>query len=190
MQLRWPVPLLLLVAACPGDDGPSTETDTSSPIAGCECIIDEEPADPNRGPEGPTCGDSPCPYVTGECIGYCELDGVFELANPAALECALVALRDRTPGIVVWSLVEDYGVYTYDGYLLVKADGTAVRRQWDREDLTFEVSDAVLGRLPPAAVLDACLAEPDDHTRFDCLRTELEQPTGVCDEGWTCVECL
>lgn len=210
MHLRSPYLLLLLLTACPSDDDPATDptdptaatdptaptegtddTDTSGPVVGCECILDEEPTDPNSGPSGPTCGDSPCPNVVGACIdSYCELGGVFELADPTALECALVALRDRTPGIVVWSFDEGSGVHTDDGYLLVNADGTAVSRHWDREDLNFEVSDAVLGQLPPAAVFDACRAEPSDLTRFDCLRAALEQPAGTCDEGWSCVECI
>lgn len=209
MRLR-PCLALLLLTACPGgtetttDDGASPsdtgtstsagtspETDTADPPAECACILDEEPADPNSEPSNPICGGSPCPRVVGECVdAYCELGGVFELVDPTTLECALVALRDRTPGVLTWSFDEGSGIHTDDGYLLVNADGTAVRRHWDREDLNFEVSDAVLGPLPAAAVFDACLAEPDARTRFDCLRIELEQPAATCDEGWTCGECF
>lgn len=213
MRLR-PCLALLLLTACPGgtetttDDGASPsdtgtstsastsagtspETDTADPPAECACILDEEPADPNSEPSDPICGGSPCPRVVGECVdAYCELGGVFELVDPTTLECALVALRDRTPGVLTWSFDEGSGIHTDDGYLLVNADGTAVRRHWDREDLNFEVSDAVLGQLPAAAVFDACLAEPDARIRFDCLRIELEQPAATCDEGWTCGECF
>lgn len=212
----YPCLVLLVLTACPGDaettsgttgsssdpgtstdpgadTGTSTspETDTSGSVLSCPCILDEEPTDPNVPPAAPICDDASCPRVVGSCGDtYCALGGVFELADPTALECALVALRDRTPGLLEWSFSEGLGIHNEDGYLVVDADGTAIRRHWDREDLNFAVSDAVLGPLPAAAVFDACLAEPDARIRFDCLRAELEQPQGTCDEGWMCWECF
>jgi len=167
------------------------DTETAGPIAGCECILDEEPKDLNSSPADPTCGEPLCNGVFGGCVDdFCDLGAPFELEDPAALECALTALRDRTPGIVTWSFSEATGIITEDGYVLINEDGTAVRRNWVREDLTFNVYDAVLGELPPPEDYDACLADPDDLSRFNCLGATLPMELGVCDEGWTCVECI
>jgi len=177
---------------------PDTETDTAPPdtetagtIAGCECILDEEPKDLNSSPAAPTCGEPLCNGIFGTCVDdFCDLGAPFELSEPADLQCALTALRDRTPGIVTWSFSEGGGIVNEDGYWLINEDGTAVRRDWVREDLTFTVNDAVVGELPPPEIYDACLAEPDDYARFNCLRASLETETGVCDEGWTCGDCI
>lgn len=168
-----------------------TSTDTGGPLAGCECIVDEVPTDPNSGPDAPTCGESICPLVVGGCVDdLCDGGAPFVLDDPAALECALTALRDRTPGLVTWSYSEGSGFVTQDGYLLIDDDVTVVWRDWIREDLNFTVSDAVLGELPPAATYEACLADPVDLTRFNCLTNPLATQLGVCDEGWECVECI
>lgn len=168
-----------------------TDTDTGGPIAGCECILDEVPTDPNSGPAAPTCGESICPLVVGGCVDdVCDGGAPFVLDDPAALDCALTALRDRTPGLVTWSYSEGSGFVTQDGYLLIDEDVTVVWRDWIREDLNFTVSDAVLGELPPAATYEACLADPVDVTRFNCLTDPLATQLGVCDEGWECVECI
>lgn len=172
-------------------DTAASDTETGGPLAGCECILDEIPTDPNSGPAAPTCGESICPLVSGGC-GDESCDGIvpFMLDDPAALECALVALRDRTPGLLTWSYSESSGFITQDGYLLIDEDVTVVWRDWIREDLNFTVSDAVLGELPPAATYEACLADPVDVSRFNCLTEPLATQLGVCDEGWECVECI
>lgn len=169
----------------------STESGTGGGLPGCACILDEEPADLDAPPAPPTCGEPSCPLVSGACAdSYCDVDVPFVLADPAALTCALSALRDRTRGIVTWSFSEGAGIHHDDGYVLVNPDGTAVRRSWSREDLSFQVSDAVVGDLPPPSFYETCLAEADDLTRFDCLRAALASPSGVCDEGWSCPDCI
>jgi hypothetical protein len=174
---------------------PDTDTETGGPIAGCECILDEEPVDMCAAYTAPTCGETLCPLASGDCAeGYCSKGGPFVLADPAALECALMALRDRTPGIVEWRLVEgdpaNGPTRNENGYVLVNADGSAVRRHTTREDLGYGVSDAVLGELPAPEAFDACLADPDDLARFECLRAQLEPALGVCDEAWGSAECI
>jgi hypothetical protein len=170
---------------------PDTDTDTNGQVPGCECILDQDPMGGMAGPADPVCGEALCPVVSGACApSYCELGDPYTLDDPAALECALTALRDRTPGIVTWDHTEGRGILTDHGYILIKEDGTAVRRNWTREDLSFRVSDAVLGELPPLESFDACLAEPDDLARFNCMRAELETPNDVCDGGWICGECV
>lgn len=184
--LRSSCLLLPLLAACPaGGDGSATDTDA---VPGCECIPDDEGTHAEI-PSAPTCGEGPCPTVQGSCEVCEEVPPVSLSVDTAALECALVALRDRTPGLITWSWDTDSGYGHDEGYLLVHEDGTAVRRSWRRLDLIFEASDAEVGELPAPAVFDACLAEPDDRARFDCLRTELATQHGVCDEGWYCPDC-
>jgi hypothetical protein len=109
----------------------------------------------------------------------------FTLEDPAALECALTALRDRTPGRIDWDYTSDRGFYSGNGYILILEDGRSVRRSWSLYDLDFDVGDAELGELEDAAVFDACLAETDDIMRFDCMRSALASVTAVCNEGWT-----
>jgi len=169
----------------------STESETGGGLPGCACILDEEPADLDAPPAPPTCGEPSCPLVSGACAdSYCDVDVPFVLADPAALTCALSALRDRTPGIVAWSFSEGAGIHLDDGYVLVNPDGTAVRRSWSREDLSFEVSDAVVGDLRPPSFYETCLGEADDLARFDCLRAALASSSGACDEGWSCPDCI
>jgi hypothetical protein len=167
------------------DTNANTDTDTGGTLAGCECILDEaEVAEDASIPSLPTCGESLCGDVSGSCDGWCD-ESPFELPSPEALECALVALRDRTPGIVTWSWSGNAGQYDEDGYVLINADGTAVRRSWGWSDLLYQADQAELGALPPAEHFDACLADPDDLARFDCMRASLDSTLGVCDEGWS-----
>jgi len=161
------------------------ETDTSGTPAGCECILDEDEERYSSSiPSLPTCGEPLCGDVSGSCDGWCD-ETPFELPSPDALECALMALRDRTPGLVTWSWSGNGGQYDEDGYVLINPDGTAVHRSWGWSDLSYEANQASLASLPPAAHYDACLANPDDLARFDCLRAEINAILGVCDEGWS-----
>lgn len=174
----------------PLDTDTDTDTDTTEtgdPLTGCECILEEDhPGEPTT-PASPLCGEPLCADVAAGCGGArCGGEGrPFAIDDPAALECALTALRDRTPGIVTWSWSELGGQYDDAGYVLVNADGTAVRRRWGWDDLDYAAGDAVLGALPPPEHFDACLAEADDVARFDCLRGALDSTREVCDDGWT-----
>jgi hypothetical protein len=108
----------------------------------------------------------------------------FVVSNPEALDCALMALRDRSPGIVRWSWSENGGQFSDEGYILVQPEGTAVHRSWGANDLSWEASDARAGELPSAQHYEDCLAQTDTLARFDCLRElTITQPT-ICDEGW------
>lgn len=184
---------LLLLAACPGgssgDEAAAESTThqdpTSSERSGCDCIVDEDPVDLNSAPSGPTCGEEICPVVTGECEAPCG-DGAFALDDPTAIECALTALRDRTPGLLRWDVSEPAH---YEGYVLIHEDGTVVRRGWAREDLTFTVSKAIHGDPWPVDYYETCMAD-DDDSRFNCLATALEVVHSTCDEGWACEECI
>ncbi len=151
----------------------------------CACIVD----DPGRqwvDPSLPTCVGSICPTVVAafeeacdtDCNGQAEVDAV-------ALECALVALRDRTPGLIRWSLKITDSAATDDGYVWIREDGGAIWRKWESEGVYFEATAAQLVALPASAVYEQCLAELDGRDRFDCLRQSLAGPENlVCDLGW------
>lgn len=161
---------------------------TGEPPPECACIVDDpgvEWVDPSL----PTCVESICPRVDAafveneNCDTWC--DGNVEL-DAAALECALVALRDRTPGLIRWSLAIEAEAKTDQGYVWIHDDGTAIWRKWESHDLGFNASAAQVVTLPASEVYTDCLAEPSEQVRFDCLRQSLSSPDNlVCDEAWT-----
>jgi hypothetical protein len=169
--------LTLVLAACPADGGTKV----------CDCIPDDTQQDAYADqdwdePSSPTCGEDLCATVEAT---DSENAGEIMLTNPEALDCALMALRDRSPGLVRWSWSESYGQYTDTGYILVRSDGSAVHRSWGAQDLSWVADDARAGELPSAQYYDDCLTQTDVGARFDCLRNvELAEPT-VCDAGWT-----
>jgi hypothetical protein len=154
---------------------------------GCDCIPDDAPSGSESSwtaPSGPTCGKELCAIVQASEGELENEESGFMLVNPDALECALEALRDRSPGIVRWTWSDEYGQYSEDGYILVQPEGTAVHRSWGAQDLSWVAEDARAGELPDAQYYDDCLAQPDAQVRFDCLRdVVIEEPT-ICDEGW------
>lgn len=159
-----------------------TETDSGAQPPGCECIPDEE-LRVGVTPSAPTCGETLCPTVSATCAADCPPE-TFEVADLDALECTLLALRERTPGVVTWAYDEDTKYRNVeDGYVLVREDGTVVRRSWSQVDVGCSVSDAVLGELPPPESFDACIAETDVQARFDCVRALLPVELAVCNEG-------
>jgi len=168
------------------DTGGDTTGDTE--VLGCMCILDDPEGGLGDAPSLPTCGEALCPVVEAEefdCFPDCGPDGGFMLPDPEALVCALTALRDRTPGIVRWHSSENGGQYSINGYVLIRDDGSAVRRFWGAEDLDYVVGDALFGTMPEACAFAQCLAASSAMVRFDCLRKfPLDHPLGVCDDGW------
>lgn len=69
--------------------------------------------------------------------------------------------------------------------MLIHDDGTAVTRSWGWSELAYDASNAVLGLLSSPARFEACLAEPEDRARFECLRWPRQSSIRVCDEGWS-----
>lgn len=178
----------------PGD--PTTDDPTTDPTTGesettmqdpplCPCIVDD-PGDGTVEPTLPTCVDPICPPVVGAYEQFCEgmcVEGVK--VDAAALECALVALRDRTPGLIRWHLNIEGDAYVGDGYLWIQSDGSAIWRKWEGKDLGYTVTAAQIVELPASATYEQCLAE-GDVPRFECLRQSLAGPDNfVCDAGWT-----
>lgn len=157
----------------------TTTTATTGTEEVCPCIV-HEPDGGTTAPMLPTCAAESCAVVTVNCSPDC---GEFTLTTPEALTCALEALRDRTPGLLRWSL--DAGPTTDHGYVWIHDDGTAIWRRWGWEGLGFQVSPAQIVALPASEVYTQCLGEGSDDARFDCLRQELAGARDpVCDEGW------
>ena len=167
--------LACLLTACPDaneDDG----ADDGGRDPGCMCIADQS-MDQST-PLAPTCGTLLCPRADYD------YDNPEQLPNTDDIDCALTALRDRTPGFVRWYVSSGGGQETDEGYILINADGTAVHRHWGNADLAFIADDAVFGELRPAADYDACLANADPLQRLACLRQTLASESAVCDPGW------
>lgn len=147
--------------------------------AACACIVDEPPG--GLMPSLPTCGKTLCPILTAQSDGLNPL----VIDNPEALECIVAALRDRTPGIVLWASTTEAGQFNDDGYVLIRADGTAVRRSWGDTDLGPIIGPALAGDLPGPATFEQCLTESGDAQRFHCaVDFPFGPPNVVCDEGW------
>lgn len=173
--------------ATEADPGTETSADTGTEtgtdgIPGCECIVDEDDENPPEAPSLPTCGESVCPEVMAAEAGDGG-SGSLEVSNPEALTCALTALRDRTPGIVTWDWSDAIGQFQDDGYILIMADGTAVRRNYGWQDLSYIASDAELGPLEAPEHYTECLANASPQAQFDCLTANLAA-TATCDEGF------
>lgn len=161
----------------------STSTGAQPRPPGCECIVDEEPGGSLPAPMAPTCGEFLCDRVeiTG-CYDYCEEGEQEAVENPEAMQCALEALRDRTPGIVTWRFNE--AIRIENGYILINEDGSAVRRSWGPDDLLFQASAAVLGELETAEDYTDCMAVDNARDQYRCL-AGLSEIGATCDEGWS-----
>jgi hypothetical protein len=174
------------------DDGLGSDTETGSDTESdgstdgttgdgveCECIAEQ---DVEELPVFPTCGAPLCDPV----VWYDDEEGFSQLESVEAAECSLIALRDRTPGIVRWSSASGDGQFTNDGYVLIYADGSAVVRQWGNKDLVYEAGDAVHFELPEPAYYDDCLA----MMNYSCIGTGPHPSNEIvaletCVEGWS-----
>lgn len=159
------------------DTADTSTTDTGDGME-CECIAEQPDYE---APMMPVCGEILCGSVR-EVDGQ---EGVPELATPDELACALTALRDRTPGIVTWSSTFNGGQFSQTGYVLIYANGEAVRREWGANDLSYDVDPALRFQLHDAAYYDACLANPDDSARYYCLREYANPSIAECEAGWS-----
>jgi hypothetical protein len=163
------------------DDTESSSDDAESTTGdGLECECIPEQAD-NEQPMPPSCGEPLCDIVSEE-DGF---EGVPTLATPEALECALTALRDRTPGYVRWGSVFNGGQFSEHGYVLIYANGEAVHREWGAQDLSYVVEPARRFELPDPSHYEACLANADDHERYYCLRQIPIPSIEECEAGWS-----
>ncbi len=143
----------------------------------CPCIPEQTIGDPML----PSCGELLCPQIIGADDGP---SNTIEFDNPEAIDCALAALRDRTPGLLRWDLQYVGGQFEDIGYLLIEADATLYTREWGFQDLAFIAEDAVTGPARDSAEFEACLAEPEPSARFECVRLALASTEATCSPGW------
>jgi len=149
-----------------GESGAEGESSTGEPIPeACSCYGD--------------CGPSLCPSVTAKCDIDCELPPSAE----ADLQCALEALRDRTPGRIGWS--GDYpGIGDWSTAVAILSDGTARRDSTMDGGLCVQSGPVTHDTLKEPAYFEGCLAEPDLQERFACARAAFADTLAVCEAAY------
>lgn len=169
---------------------------TPDPIDEAEALCDCVPAqgdeygDEYGGyPMPPSCERETCPMIEASSQEEAQTstggeEDSFMLDDPGALACALTGLRDRKPLLVQWRHRIDGGFSGEGGYVLIGGDGLALRRSHEWADLGGQVFDAEVGELESPEYFQACLDEPDERARFDCLSDALADVQRVCDVGW------
>ena len=163
----------LTLAAC------ESSTDPEEVQRSCPCIpVSDDDDRMSSTPAMPDCGSELCPVIRLSLGGVDE----YMFNNPEAIDCALEALRDGTPGLLRWQQQNDDG--NTDGYLLIQDDGTLVRRTWGLQDLAWVIDEALLGDSRPSSDFEACLANPDTTSRYDCVRNAQTSTSLTCDTGW------
>jgi len=103
-----------------------------------------------------------------------------------ALSCALTALRDRTPGLIIYGGEEPGGQCGLEGCpgrsttVAIAADGTALSQSCRKEPLQDESGSAGVGPLWPPEYFQECLDRPVPSDRYACLGDILETSTPAC----------
>ncbi|WAS90640.1 hypothetical protein [Nannocystis punicea] len=163
---------------------PESKSDTESTPGPerCSCIPDDVGGDMTSPSPTATCGDDLCPTILVDDIAG---NQGTEVKNPDALTCAFDALTTKKPGVIRWSYKFNSSQYDEQGYIVIRDDGTLIRRNWGEMDLDYIVTDAVHGEAPDDAELAACTAMTDLVARFECLRTFNIIEIEICDEGWS-----
>lgn len=150
----------------------------------CSCVPDDDGS--GTTPPSPIgCGDGLCPTILVDDIAD---NAGTEVKNPEALTCAFDALKASKPGVIRWSYKFNYSQYDEEGYIVIRADGTLIRRNWGQMDLDYIVGDAIHGEPPSANQLAACSIMADAVDRFECLRSFAITEIDICDDGWSAVE--
>lgn len=106
-------------------------------------------------------------------------DQIVEV-DAAALDCALTALTEGTPGLIRWREDFEGGVDTNSGYVLIRDDGLALWREDENYDLGGVTSEARLFDLSASSAYDSCVGQSDDSAGFDCLQAPPQQSVDIC----------
>lgn len=164
--------------------------ETTTPTGGEMCPLDEAADQCCCFAHSPECAE-PTQVLCEATVACDDIQAVFggdvPVLNPEALECALTALRDRTPGQirVMYSQAMSDTVSSWL-FLYVQADGTVFENEGTGPD---EYALALVHRsLPPADVFEQCLLEPDLAARLVCVEMasdgeQLEQCLPSCSTG-------
>lgn len=175
-------------------DGTTTEptttdgTTTEPADPACACIDPDNFSD-----ESYVCDLGPCPLVVAFCdvnVGPldeeepgCEgVGGVFSV-DEAALECALLQLKDGDEGAIAFA-VDSNDPGSQGGFVQLLPDRQALMRTYQWYDLGGAETPAGVVSLKDAAYFEACIDEADPATRFKCFRAwSAQEPAAQCDES-------
>lgn len=113
-----------------------------------------------------------CPTVTVACprpnqdIYSCEADLVIDAE---ALECAIVAMRDRTPGRFIVEGINNGGIFSAPPVFAVRLPGADQAATTSCQGTDTGTSwDAIASTLAEPSFFSDCLATPDAQARHDC----------------------
>jgi hypothetical protein len=163
--------LMLSAAACTtdeksgGTDGATSDASTtlsSEDAEACACLADA------------SCGAAQCEAVLASC------EGCDEGPDEAAVECSLVALRDRTPGMIAWVRRSQAGEEFTRNRVYIRADGPAVLERYNAQDLCTRTGPHALVTLESPAYYEGCLAKATLAERISCLTQGLGEETAEC----------
>lgn len=206
------MPLLPFVARCygggSGDSGGSMSTGAGD--AGAESTdVTEPPGDETSAAcqdgqaEACCCfaASDSCEAPTVACFEVAICDEVVvvptsqtdvEVMNPGALDCALDALHDRTPGKLVVTRHDcEAGEWpcgcTSSTFLYVRADGSAFEHRSERCD-GASADPLVLRALAEPSVFGTCQSDSNPMARLNCIEHAtigdvLETCFGSCSSG-------
>lgn len=154
----------------------STDTGTTSATTSAGETTGAEPAC--------ACAAEDCgPLICDPVVQACEVDCMnvpAELADKAALDCALVALRDRTPGGLRWQRVVSDGLVDDVVELWILGDGTAYVHRAGNDDMDAYVGPDGFYTVRDAEYFADCLLEQNIIARFNCLRGAVQEPLQEC----------
>ncbi|WAS95312.1 hypothetical protein [Nannocystis punicea] len=152
------------VAGTDSDSGTDALTPEEAEI--CACLDDG------------SCGAELCPSVGNSCPE--EGCSPEESLVDEGLECALTALRDRTPGKIGWFDSSFGGQFSDRTAVYIRADATAVVERSGDQDLESSRGPHTLHPLKEPEYYDGCLAMTAAQDRLNCLEDGLGEETAVC----------
>lgn len=125
------------------------------------------------------CGGSLCSGEFGiSCESECQGDEPIE--NEAALQCALEALRDRTPGKLGWFTSEFIGQFSSSTDAYILDDGHILLRRSGDADLCSYTGPDSAHTLADAAHFEGCLALATARERWTCLHEGVLSQVAEC----------
>lgn len=128
-----------------------------------------------------------CDTIEAHCDTLCAFAGWAGVDNEAALQCALQALRDRTPGVVGWtaSTISD-GPDNEQVTLRILADGTVLRDPQFTTIFCTTYGPDTHNTLKSPDYFTGCLAMPDPGDRFLCMVAATEVELAECTPIQNC----
>lgn len=165
MSLASPSPVRTARSSQPRPTDESTTTGGELDPA-CQCV------------DAGGCSAKLCDDVGLHCEQDCPADHPVD--DEAALQCALEALRDRTPGKIGWVVATDFGQFSSSTDVFISGDGHAlVRRSGDADLCSYTGPDSAHA-LADAAYFTGCLALASGRERWDCMLDDVLAELATC----------